>query len=188
MHAIPVQRSALKQRSECVGRGAKYREFACMGGIWGETSRECVIARMYEYSVKRNAKTRTPKKEEGWKRNMRAVCKTTCSCYLHRGREEAENCEMTTTGKRGEKWFAWARGRVSWDPVVADPPIRGVQSEDWPCRGQAFRGCDKRGAWRKEAQSARTRVANGSLSAEPRKGERTLSNRGGGEPLKTEEL
>ena len=22
-----------------------------------------------------------------------------------------------------------ARGRVSWDPVVADPPIRGVQSE-----------------------------------------------------------
>ena len=33
MHAIPVQRSALKQRSECVGRGAKYRRFACMGGF-----------------------------------------------------------------------------------------------------------------------------------------------------------
>ena len=60
---------------------------------------------------------------------MRAVCKTTCSCYLHRGREEAEDCEMTTTGKKGEKGFAWARGRVSWDPVVADPPIRGVQSK-----------------------------------------------------------
>ena len=29
----PVQRSALKQRSECVGRGAKYRRVACMGGL-----------------------------------------------------------------------------------------------------------------------------------------------------------
>ena len=51
MHAVPVQRSALKQRSECVGIGAKTGRDECMGS-WEETKEESVIARMYEYSVK----------------------------------------------------------------------------------------------------------------------------------------
>ena len=57
---------------------------------------------------------------------------------------------LRTTGKRGEKGLPGARGRVSWDLVVVDPPKRGVQSEDRPYRGQAFPGRDKRGARRKE--------------------------------------
>ena len=44
---------------------------------------------------------RRKKKEGGKERNMRAVCETTCSCYLHRGREEAEDCEMAN---HREKW------------------------------------------------------------------------------------
>ena len=32
-------------------------------------------------------------------------------------------------GKRVKRGLPGARGRVSWDPVVADPPIRGVQSK-----------------------------------------------------------
>ena len=31
---FPVQRSALKQRSECVGRGAKTGKIECMGNVW----------------------------------------------------------------------------------------------------------------------------------------------------------
>ena len=41
---------------------------------------------------------------------MRAVCKTACSCYLHRGREEAEDCDMANHRENGEKWFAWGSG------------------------------------------------------------------------------
>ena len=64
----------------------------------------------------------------------------------------------------------------------------GESSRNRPYRGQAFRGCDKRGAGRKEAQSARTRVANGPWSTEPRKRERTLGRGGVGGTFKTEEL
>ena len=47
----PVQRSALKQRSECVAeeRETEKTECICVGE---ETRSECMIARMYGYSVK----------------------------------------------------------------------------------------------------------------------------------------
>ena len=98
----------------------------------------------------------------------RAACDAVCSCNLHRGREVAEElryCEPP--GKWMKMGLPGARGRVSWDPVVADPPLRGVQSGDRPYGGQAFRGRDKRGAWRKEARSARTRDTVGPLLTEP---------------------
>ena len=60
---------------------------------------------------------------------MRAVCKrrvrATCTGVTNRQRAAM----LRTTGKRGENGLPGARGRVSWDPVVADRHIRGVQSE-----------------------------------------------------------
>ena len=57
---FPVQRSALKQRSKCVGRGAKTGKIECMRRLW-RTRGECIIAPMYGYSVKLNAKRYKPK-------------------------------------------------------------------------------------------------------------------------------
>ena len=36
---------------------------------------------------------------------------------------------LQTTGKKVKMGLPGARGRESWDPVVADPPLVGVQSE-----------------------------------------------------------
>ena len=46
------------------GRGAKNRKVECMGGL-GRTRRECVIARMYEYSVATKRKN-TTSNEKKW--------------------------------------------------------------------------------------------------------------------------
>ena len=114
------------------GQRSEIPEFCVHGGNLGRNEkrvRDCPYVWLLCENGTRKHEVQRKDTKEGEKQNMRAACETTCSCYLHRGREEAEDCEMTTTGKRGEKGFAWARGRVSWDPVVADPPKRGVQSE-----------------------------------------------------------
>ena len=66
---------------------------------------------------------------------MRRV-RVTCTGVAKRQR----TAKWRATGKRVKRDLPGARGRVSWDPVVADPPIRGVQSDDRAYRGQAFRG------------------------------------------------
>ena len=100
---------------------------------------------------------------------MRAVCKTTCSCYLHRGREEAGDCEMANHRAKGVKrgCLVLGVGCRRTRSLLTRP--YGESSRNRPYRGQAFRGRDKRGAGRKEARSARTRVANGPWSTEPQK-------------------
>ena len=35
---------------------------------------------------------------------------------------------LRTAGKKVKRGLPGSRGRESWDPVVADPPFRGVQS------------------------------------------------------------
>ena len=163
---FPVQRSALKQRSECVGRGAKYRKDRKPGEFGEKRRPDCP----YVWLLCENV-TQKGTKQNGWGKNeSRAACYAACSCNLHRGRKVAEDLQYSEPpGKSVKSGLPGARGRVSWDPVVADPPKRGVQSEDRPCRGQAFRGRDTRRAWRKKARSARTRVTYGPWSTEPQK-------------------
>ena len=63
---------------------------------------------------------------------------------------------LRTTGKNVKMGLAGARGRESWDPVVAEPPLLEVHSSDRPYSGQAFRGatseerCEKKHAVRKQ--------------------------------------
>ena len=71
--------------SRCQSAWAEERKtgmIECIG-VEGETRSECLIARMCEYSIKRNAK--------GERRNEnRAACDAVCSCYLCRGRVVAK--------------------------------------------------------------------------------------------------
>ena len=100
MHAVPVQRSALKQRSECVGRGAKYRSYACMGGLGRieKRMRDCpYVWLLGENGTQKEKDT----KGDGGKRNMRAVCEMACSCYLHRGHDKAASCDGANHREKG---------------------------------------------------------------------------------------
>ena len=58
------------------------------------------------------------------RRVMRCV-RATCTVVAKWQR----TAKLRTAWKKVKKGLPGARGRVSWDPVVADPPVRGVQSQ-----------------------------------------------------------
>ena len=87
------------------GQRSEIPEICVHGGIWEETRRECVIARMCGYSVKtEREKKRTQKKEKNKtcvlrvKRRVRATC-----TGVMKGQQAAM---LRTTGTMGVKGFA----------------------------------------------------------------------------------
>ena len=83
------------------GQRSEIPESGVHGGFWGETRRGCVIARMYEYSVKTEREKKRIQKEMGVRRNVRAVCEMACSCYLHRGHDKAASCDVANHREKG---------------------------------------------------------------------------------------
>ena len=62
------------------------------------------------------------KEGKGSENENRAACDAVCSCNLHRGREVAEELRYCDPpGKVVKRGLPGARGRKSWDPIVADP-------------------------------------------------------------------
>ena len=74
---------------------------------------------------------------------------------------------LRTTGKGVKRWLPGARGRELWDPVFADPPLRGVQSETGLTWDRRSGGAASEERGEKKARSARTRITDGPLFSEP---------------------
>ena len=91
------------------GQRSEIPEFCVHGGIWEETRRECVIARMCGYSVKTErenmkSKEKTQKKERNRTCVLRVKRRVRATCAGVAKRQRA--AMLRTTGKRGEKGFA----------------------------------------------------------------------------------